>query len=134
LPSGGNKELVQRFRQAADARDFAAASELMAEGIRWWVPRSAERFERPVDGRDAVLGLLSGTAARLYKPESMKRDYHTFVAEGEYVAVWLTMTAETTNGADYTNDYHFLYRCEEGRIAEVWEHLDTAYAYSRFQP
>ena len=129
----GNKELVQRFRQAADARDFTAASEMVSDGVRWWVPRSAERFERPIEGRDAVMALLSGATARVYKPETMERDYHTFVAEGDFVAVWLTMTAVTASGKDYTNDYHFLYRCEGGRIAEVWEHLDTAYAYSRFE-
>ena len=49
------------------------------------------------------------------------------------MAVWFTMSAVTTNGADYTNDYHLLFRCEDGRIAEVWEHLDTAYAASKFQ-
>ena len=129
-----NKELVKRFRQAADTRDFAAASELMSGDIRWWVPRSAERYERPIQGRDAVVALLSGATARVYRPDTMQREYHTFVADGDHVAVWLTMTAETTNGADYTNDYHFLYRCTGGRIAEVWEHLDTAYAYSRFAP
>ena len=128
-----NKQLVQRFRQAADARDFAAAAELMSDDVRWWVPRSAPRFDRPLEGRRAVVDLISGATGGRFKPETMKREYHTFVAEGDHVAVWLTMTAETTGGADYTNDYHFLYRCENGRIAEVWEHLDTAYAYSRFQ-
>ena len=29
------------------------------------------------------------------------------------------------------NHYHFLYRLKDGRIAEVWEHVDTAYAFAR---
>jgi ketosteroid isomerase-like protein len=129
-----NKDLVRQFRQAADALDFAAAARMMSDDIRWWVPRSAAQiFERPIEGPEAVLRLMSSATNRFYQPETMKRDYHTFVAEGDYVAVWMTMSAETVSGADYTNDYHFLYRCQGGGIAEVWEHLDTAYAMSKFQ-
>jgi ketosteroid isomerase-like protein len=44
------------------------------------------------------------------------------------------MRARTTSGKDYLNQYHLLYRMEDGRIGEVWEHLDTAYAFARMAP
>ena len=79
-----NKRLAQQFRQVADALDFAAASEMMSDRIRWWVTRSAAHlgFDRPVQGREAVMGLMSGATDRFYKPGTMKREYHSFVAEG----------------------------------------------------
>ena len=42
--------------------------------------------------------------------------------------------SRTASGKDYLNQYHFLYRLDGGRIAEVWEHVDTAYAYARMAP
>jgi ketosteroid isomerase-like protein len=130
-----NKLLVQRFRQLVDKRDFHAAADLMADAVRWWVTRSAARlgYDRPVEGREAVVRLAGGASDRFYRSGSIRRDYHTFVAEGDLVSVWFTMTAVTTSGEDYTNDYHYLFRCEDGRVAEVWEHLDTAYAISKFR-
>jgi len=130
-----NKQVVQEFRRAADAFEFAAAGDMLSDSVRWWVPRSAAQlgFERPVQGREEVVGLMSRATGRFYKPGTLKREYHRYVAEGDFVAVWFTMTAKTTDGGDYANDYHLLYRCEDGRIAEVWEHLDTAYALSRFK-
>jgi len=28
----------------------------------------------------------------------------------------------------YRNYYNFFYRCEDGKVAEYWEYLDTKYA------
>jgi ketosteroid isomerase-like protein len=129
-----NKGLVQRFRQLLDTGKFREAADLMSDDIRWWVPRSAAElgFDRPVEGREAVVRLVSGATDRFYRSGSMRREYHCFVAEANLVSSWFTMSAVTTQGEDYTNDYHFLLRCEDGRIAEVWEHLDTAYSMSKF--
>src|SRR6516164_3844957 len=103
---------------------------MLSHSVRWWVPRSAAQlgFQRPIEGREEVLGLMSRATSRFYKPGTMQRTYHRYVAEGDFVAVWFTMTAETADGDEYANDYHLLYRCEDGLIAEVWEHLDTAYS------
>ena len=54
-----------------------------------------------------------------------------FVAEGDHVAVHAHMQGRTASGNNYLNYYHFLYRLNGGRIAEVWEHVDTAYAFAR---
>ena len=41
------------------------------------------------------------------------------------------MEGRTASGNDYLNQYVFVYRLVDGRIAEVWEHLDTAYVFAR---
>ena len=128
-----NKALVQELRRLLDAGEFDAAGELLSEDVRWWVPRSSAElgFDRPVTGRDAVVRLTSGASERFYRPGSMTRQYHSFVAEDDLVAVWFTLRAITLQGDTYLNDYHELFRCEDGLVSEVWEHLDTAYAMSK---
>jgi ketosteroid isomerase-like protein len=46
------------------------------------------------------------------------------------VAVHARAQGTTLADRDYNNEYHFLFRMVNGRIAEGWEFLDTAYAYS----
>lgn len=48
------------------------------------------------------------------------------IAEGERVVALARGTAKTVHGADYNNDYAFVFRVREGKISEVNEFLDTA--------
>ena len=50
-------------------------------------------------------------------------------AEGELVSAHYNRTARLAGGGDYDNEYNMLFRLEAGRIAEVWEVADTAYAF-----
>jgi hypothetical protein len=72
----------------------------MSDSIRWWVPRSAADlgYERPVEGPEAVVQLAGGASDRFYRSGSIRREYHSFVAEGDLVSVWFTMTAVTRTG------------------------------------
>jgi len=40
----------------------------------------------------------------------------------------------TKAGYDYDGPYHMLFRLRDGRIAETWEFLDTAYLAARVVP
>jgi ketosteroid isomerase-like protein len=35
------------------------------------------------------------------------------------------------SGKDYSNEYHYLFRFADDKIAECWFFQDTAYAFSR---
>jgi ketosteroid isomerase-like protein len=37
------------------------------------------------------------------------------------------------NGQPFHNSYAFVYRFEDGRIAEVWEYVDTERAHKLFE-
>ena len=103
----------------------------MTDDVRWWVPASSEAhagIARPLVGRDAVSAMLGGAGA-WYAELHWRIDH--LVAEGDLVAVTAHMDGVTTSGKPYSGDYAFLYRLVDGRIAEVWEHADTAYAYAQ---
>ena len=102
----------------------------MADDVTWWAPQSTEArgLARPVKGREQVIALLMTRG--LFKPDGRTWSIHHLVAEGDVVAAHATMRAETVNGHPYENQYVFMFRIQQGRIAEVWEHLDTAHLYA----
>jgi ketosteroid isomerase-like protein len=116
------------------ATDVEACRQLLTEDAAFWVPQSAAArsgFDLPIRGREEVINLM--VASGFYRYDTMSIDVHHVVSEGDMVAVHHTMSTKTSGGTDYSNQYAYLLRFEEGRVAEVWEHLDTAYAYSRFK-
>jgi ketosteroid isomerase-like protein len=56
------------------------------------------------------------------------------LGEDDLVTLHCTMDGWTASGNRYRNSYHFLFRLADGRIAEGWEFLDTAYAFERIGP
>ena len=55
-------------------------------------------------------------------------DIHHVVSEADLVVVFLTI--RTSESAD-RNDYVFMIRLEQGRVAEWREYLDTAHAFQQ---
>jgi ketosteroid isomerase-like protein len=129
-----NKNVVREHMAALGRQDIDAQGALMTDDVQWWVPPSAVEtggFDRPVVGKAAVLKFLSG-GSKLFTESNFTIDQ--LVAEDDFVAAHAHMEGRTSIGKDYLNYYHFLYRLDGGRIAEIWEHVDTAYAFSRFVP
>ena len=129
-----NKQVVRDQMAAMDRVDVDAQAALMTDDVQYWVPQSATEvggIARPLVGKTAVLGLLAN--ARAFFSET-QITIDQMVAEGNYVAVHSHMQGRTASGNDYLNQYHWLFRLNEGRIAEIWEHLDTAYAFARMAP
>ena len=126
-----NKLAVKRLFAAIAAEDRATCTNLLSEGARWWIPPSAARsgLERPIHGRETVVDLLLGTG--LFQHAPMQHEHLHLIAEGDLVACHQTMRTLTAGGVDYENQYVFIFRFEGARIAEVWEHVDTAYVYDR---
>jgi ketosteroid isomerase-like protein len=126
-----NKQVVRDQIAAMERQDAAAQAALMTDDVQWWVPQSAVEaagLARPLAGKKAVVELLGGTDAFFTE---MHWTIDGVVAEGDHVAVHAHMKGRTASGNDYLNYYHFLYRLDGGLIAEVWEHVDTAYAFAR---
>ncbi len=89
----------------------------------WQVNR--HRFE----GRDGVRQIL-GYARALY-PHGYEREVRSVLAGPEHVVVQHALRAVTNTGFDYDNEYVKVYDfAPDGRIAGVWEHLDSLYSAS----
>ena len=66
----------------------------------------------PFAGRDAVVKALAGAAAgRIFQPETMERHVDHVTVEGDTAVVQQTLTATTRKGADYRNEYCWVYTC-----------------------
>jgi ketosteroid isomerase-like protein len=51
------------------------------------------------------------------------------VAEGDTVAAEAESTGDLKNGRQYRQQYHFMIRFRDGKIARVHEYLDTHHAF-----
>ena len=50
------------------------------------------------------------------------------VAEGDRVAIEASSSGRTFRGDQYAQEYHFLMRAKDGKIAEWKEYMDTEHA------
>jgi ketosteroid isomerase-like protein len=66
----------------------------------------------------------------VFQPGTTTWDVEHVTAEDDRVAILIERRAVGANGRPYANQYHWLFRFESGRIAEIWEILDTALAIS----
>lgn len=120
-----NKQAVEHYfsMMASGSPDVPS---LFTDDITWWVPQSSP-FGGTYVGRDAVLGLM-GRGTELYDLSvPMQTDIEQMVAEGDTVCVQLVLRARTAAGAEYENQYHFVFRLREGKICAVKEYVDTLY-------
>jgi len=123
-------ELVHAFFQAITNSDSAALDSLVTDTVRFWVPRSASDtglIERPIEGREKVVPIVSQHEAF---PEIVWVVMH-IVVDGDLIAAHASTRGRTQTDKEYENEYHFLFRLQGEKIDEVWECLDTAYAFGQ---
>jgi len=105
----------------------------IAPDVRWYAPASAVAkgiVESPMIGADRAIDHLT---VEMYEEEGREWTITHLLSEGDLVAVRASLQARVLkNGKDYSNNYLFLYRVTDGRIAEAWTEFDTAYAFETF--
>jgi ketosteroid isomerase-like protein len=134
--SSPNAQLI-RDHFAAKARfDRATIVDQLTADARWWVPVSgAQRgiATRPIESGATIADILTSTlSAKLY---SLERTWTVefVVADDEVGAAQVHLsTTLASSEIPYDNTYAYFFRFVDGKIAEIWEHLDTAYAFALF--
>jgi ketosteroid isomerase-like protein len=119
------KVIVRRLFDVLPAGDADALGRLLTNDVQWRFPASvAERgVPRVVHGRAAAVELVAGS----WRPgETTTWTLHRVIAEGDLVAVDATRTKRRDDGSGLEIAYAFFVRVEDGAIAEIVEHLDTA--------
>lgn len=130
-----NKEIVRTFF-ASLWTDPELARSLTRDDVTWITTRSM-----PIPGNegtifhvgwDAVLN-VAGSGKQLdvgYRPETMTQPHQLFLeAEDDHVVYQFTMRCQTQRGRDYENDYLFLVKLEDGKIARFQEYWDSKQAF-----
>lgn len=126
-----NKETVETFLHALVRDDAQSVRPLVHDEVIWWVPPSASQkfgIERPLQGWDDI-DWLGGDGWKGFLPGSSVLTVHHLVADGDLVSAHYNRAAKRLDGSDYDTEYNILFRLADGRIAEVWEIVDTAKAF-----
>jgi ketosteroid isomerase-like protein len=133
-----NKAAVRNFLTSIPARDLATIGQCVTADV-------VQHFQKPsirnddgrhdatlVRGRDKLLNEIGTYLHQIYRPSTIEVEIERMVAEADCVAVQFILRALTTRrGEPYENYYLFMFRCEDGKIAEYWEYLDSAYASAK---
>ena len=134
--SGTNAQLIRDHFAAKEQFDRATIEGQLTPDAIWWVPVSgAQRgiATRPIEGGPTIADILTSTLSlKLYaKERSWAVEY--VVADDEVGAAQVKLTTTlATSGIPYENTYAYIFRFVDGKIAEIYEHLDTAYAFALF--
>lgn len=131
-----NKAVVRKYLQSVAAFDLDGIRECLAENVvQHYVAPSymvddGQHGAQAIASRDAIVEeIRSCFHDVLYRRGTVTVEIQSIIAEGDHVACRFILDAMTVRAnAHYRNFYNFFYRCEEGRVAEYWEYLDTKYA------
>lgn len=101
--------------------------ELLAPGFTGWSGLSGDIAGPEFCRRVAMLAELFRDGLHFAIQDS--------VAEGNLVALRTTSAGTLLDGADYRNDYHYLFRFDpNGRISTVWEYMNVKVAAEQIRP
>lgn len=120
-----NRAVVMRYFDIIGGRSAAPLADCFTPDARWHVPASNPMIRpNPKCGIDGVMEVLNSGVA-VYAPGSLDVRIEAVIADEHDVAVQFTLHARLADGRPYENRYFFRFRIAGGRIAEVWEYLDT---------
>ena len=78
----------------------------------------------PIKGKDSLLKGLPPTLTQMF-PNGLNLKFHTVIAEGPHVAIQAESGTVAGNGKKYANRYHFYFRFDGDKIAQIREYNDT---------
>ncbi len=118
-----NKQLLKNIYAEMAKGNTAPFGEALAENVKWTLTGSTD-WSKTYDGKEAVykelLAPLFEKFAGQYTSEATR-----MIAENELVVVEAKGNVTTKNGKPYNNSYCYIYRFENGKIAEITEYFDT---------
>jgi uncharacterized protein len=121
------RALMERYLPARAANDAKTLDSLLTDDAEWHLPVSAGAG--PFVGREKVLeALTGGVSGKLFDLSTMKRDAWKVIVDGDTAAVQQRLSATTVSGAEYVNEYCWVYTCRDGKVARMVEYADTLYA------
>ena len=131
-----NKAVVRKYLEAVQAFDLDAIRACLTENvIQHYVAPSymvddGNHGAQTIASRDAIVEEIRSCFHEvLYRKGTVTIEIQTIIAEGDYVDCRFILDAMTVRANEhYRNHYNFFYRCEDGRVAEYWEYLDSKYA------
>ncbi|HEY0508504.1 MAG TPA: nuclear transport factor 2 family protein [Blastococcus sp.] len=123
-----NKDLVQRW--FALGLSTPEALELVRDDVRWHLPPALAALLKDdvgaAEGQDGLRWVTRMSDAVYSERRPSEVDF--LIADGDWVVMQMVVNSRLHTG-DYRNRYCFTIRCEQGRIAEIYEHLDSLHFF-----
>jgi ketosteroid isomerase-like protein len=128
-----NKNSVLRFMEAMRMGQIETCRDILDDKIIARIPRSGEIMgnARVVEGVDEVLKTRASVRSSYYSAD-VDFKIKAIIGEGDFVASFFELSSVLRNGKQYSNDYSFLFRFKNGKIAEWEACTDTAHVYREF--
>ena len=121
------RALIARYLEARGANDAAALDSMLTDDAEWHLPVSAGAG--PFVGREKVVeALTGGVSGKLFDLSTMKREPWKVIVDVDTAAVQQKLSATTVKGAEYINEYCWVYTCRDGKVARMVEYADTLHA------
>lgn len=117
-----NRALVLKFYDLMSNLQFDRMFELMAENATWTVAGNSETFKHA--GVNSKAQRQKGFADFVKVFTSLRQTILSTTAEEDRVAVEARTRCETHLGLVYENELLILIRCKDGKIVNIYEHVD----------
>jgi len=116
-----NKTLVERFFAALNQSDVEAVVDAYAD--TGYVQTMGNTLISGKSFKDDIRAAVNG----IYDvfPKGLTFKVMGMIAEGEKVAVEAESEGEHVSGQTYSNEYHFLFEFEGGKLIKLKEYMDT---------
>jgi ketosteroid isomerase-like protein len=134
MSAASNAQLIREHFKAKDELDREAIRAMLTDDARWWVPISGMKrglAVRPIIGGNELADMLTTLSLTLYERNRSWNVQHVIADESMGAAQVELTTTLASNGKPYHNIYAYVFRFDNGKIAEIWEHADTAYAFGQ---
>jgi ketosteroid isomerase-like protein len=121
--------MARAVLDAIGSQDRSAFEDLFTDGARWWFPPSvaSRGVPRPLVGKATIVQTVIPERPAFQPGTTTWHFLHT-VTEDDLVAAHVERHATTSEGKPYQAEYHFLFRLEAEKVAEVRDIMDTAEA------
>ena len=123
-----NVKVFQRLYDAFTTGNMVKVGEEFSDDLVWHVPGS-NSISGDYEGRELTLqlfGKMFEATSGTYSPRVLD-----ILANDKHVAAYLHATG-SRNGQTLDQDYIFMFRIENGKIAEVWEFWNDGPAWGKF--
>ena len=123
MSAAENKETVRRIYEAMERGDRSVFAASVHPDYEWRLAGHAS-WSRRFAGQETVRRELVRPLFALFATEYRARAVN-LVSEGDHVVAEVRGEVATKRGERYDNEYCFVFRFRDGKIAELVEYCDT---------